>query len=102
MEVFEVVVAQLVGANWRLIASLAFGAVVLMIMVVAIIAPLFAPNLPSAAAIAPGAIVGPPEARRRRLLALRTEGAIGDTAFQRVEEGVDRAELDWNQLTGAR
>ena len=42
------------------------------------------------------------EAQRRRLMALRADGAIGDAAFQRVEEELDWAELDWNQLTGAR
>jgi CPA1 family monovalent cation:H+ antiporter len=38
------------------------------------------------------------EAQRRRLLALRTEGTIGDAAFQRVEEELDWAELGWAQL----
>jgi len=37
------------------------------------------------------------EARRRRLVALRDDGAIGDAAFQRVEEDLDRTELDWEQ-----
>jgi Na+/H+ antiporter len=38
------------------------------------------------------------EAQRRRLVALRADGTIGDAAFQRVEEELDRAELDWEQL----
>jgi CPA1 family monovalent cation:H+ antiporter len=38
------------------------------------------------------------EAQRRRLLALRADGTIGDSAFQRVEEELDWAELDWEQL----
>jgi NhaP-type Na+/H+ or K+/H+ antiporter len=38
------------------------------------------------------------EAQRRRLVALRADGTIGDTAFQRVEEELDWAELDWAQL----
>jgi monovalent cation/hydrogen antiporter len=38
------------------------------------------------------------EAQRRRLVALRADGTIGDTAFQRVEEELDWAELDWEQL----
>ena len=38
------------------------------------------------------------EAQRRRLVALRSEGTIGDAAFQRVEEELDWAELDWAQL----
>jgi NhaP-type Na+/H+ or K+/H+ antiporter len=38
------------------------------------------------------------EAQRRRLVALRDDGSIGDAAFQRVEEELDWAELDWTQL----
>ncbi|HEX4956306.1 MAG TPA: cation:proton antiporter [Thermoanaerobaculia bacterium] len=41
------------------------------------------------------------QAQRRRLLALRADGTIGDTAFQRVEEEIDWAELDWSHLLGA-
>jgi CPA1 family monovalent cation:H+ antiporter len=41
------------------------------------------------------------QAQRRRLMALRADGTIGDTAFQRVEEELDWAELDWAQLVGA-
>jgi Na+/H+ antiporter len=41
------------------------------------------------------------EAQRRRLVALRAEGTIGDAAFQRVEEELDWAELDWAQLVRA-
>jgi CPA1 family monovalent cation:H+ antiporter len=37
------------------------------------------------------------EAARRRLMALRADGTIGDAAFQRVEEELDWAELDWAQ-----
>src|SRR5262249_34542109 len=37
-------------------------------------------------------------AQRRRLIALRSDGTIGDAAFQRVEEVLDWAELDWAQL----
>lgn len=33
----------------------------------------------------------------RRLVALRADGTIGDTAFQRVEE-IDQVELGWAQL----
>jgi len=44
------------------------------------------------------------EAQRRRLVALRDDGTIGDAAFQRVEEELDWAELGWAQLdhTGQR
>ena len=44
------------------------------------------------------------EAQRRRLVSLRADGSIGDAAFQRVEEELDWAELDWTQLlrTGER
>ena len=44
------------------------------------------------------------EAQRRRLVALRADGSIGDAAFQRVEEELDWAELDWTQFlrTGER
>jgi Na+/H+ antiporter len=38
------------------------------------------------------------DAQRRRLVALRADGTIGDTAFQRVEEELDWAELDWAHL----
>ena len=38
------------------------------------------------------------DAQRRRLVALRADGTIGDAAFQRVEEELDWAELDWAQL----
>jgi CPA1 family monovalent cation:H+ antiporter len=41
------------------------------------------------------------DAQRRRLVALRSDGTIGDAAFQRVEEELDWAELDWAQLVGA-
>jgi monovalent cation/hydrogen antiporter len=37
-------------------------------------------------------------AQRHRLMALRSDGTIGDAAFQRVEEELDWAELDWAQL----
>src|SRR5688500_4132502 len=49
-------------ANWRAIASLALGAVVLTVAVVAVVARLLVPGLPWAAAIALGAIVAPPDA----------------------------------------
>lgn len=40
------------------------------------------------------------EAQRRRLMALRHDGTIGDTAFQRLEEELDWIELGWAQLLG--
>jgi len=49
-------------ANWRAIASLALGAVVLTVAVVAVVARLLVPDMPWAAAIALGAIVAPPDA----------------------------------------
>jgi CPA1 family monovalent cation:H+ antiporter len=42
------------------------------------------------------------EALRRRLVALRADGTIGDAAFQRIEEELDWAELDWAQLVRSR
>jgi monovalent cation/hydrogen antiporter len=48
--------------NWRTIASLALGAVVLTVAVVAVVARLLVPAMPWAAAIALGAIVAPPDA----------------------------------------
>jgi monovalent cation/hydrogen antiporter len=48
--------------NWRTVASLALGAVVLTVFVVAFVARLFVPDMPWAAAIALGAIVAPPDA----------------------------------------
>lgn len=41
------------------------------------------------------------EAQRQRLVALRADGTIGDAAFQRVEEELDWAELDWARLLRA-
>jgi CPA1 family monovalent cation:H+ antiporter len=35
------------------------------------------------------------------VVALRSDGTIGDTAFQRVEEELDWAELDWARLLRA-
>jgi monovalent cation/hydrogen antiporter len=49
-------------ANWRAVASLALGAVVLTIVVVAVVARWLVPDMPWAAAIALGAIVAPPDA----------------------------------------
>jgi Na+/H+ antiporter len=41
------------------------------------------------------------EAQRRRLVALRADGTIGDAAFQRVEEELDWTELGWAQVVGS-
>jgi monovalent cation/hydrogen antiporter len=49
-------------ANWRAVASLALGAVVLTIAVVALVAKVLVPDMPWGAAIALGAIVAPPDA----------------------------------------
>ena len=38
------------------------------------------------------------EAQWRRVVVLRGDGTIGDTAFKRVEEELDWAELDWARL----
>ncbi len=48
--------------NWHPIASLALGAVVLTVVVVAVVARLLVPQMPWGAAIALGAIVAPPDA----------------------------------------
>jgi Na+/H+ antiporter len=48
--------------NWRAVISLALGAVVLTVIVVAVVAHALVPSLPWAAAIALGAIVAPPDA----------------------------------------
>ena len=37
-------------------------------------------------------------AERRRLIALRADGTIGDAAFQRIEQELDWEELDLQQL----
>src|SRR5262249_20975405 len=52
-------------------------------------------------AAGPAVVRAATEAQRRRLVALRADGTIGDTAFQRVEEELDWAELDWAQLLRA-
>jgi Na+/H+ antiporter len=49
-------------ANWRTVAGLAVGAVVLTVGVVAVVARLLVPTMPWAVAIALGAIVAPPDA----------------------------------------
>jgi Na+/H+ antiporter len=49
-------------ANWRSVAGLALGAVVLTVVVVALVARAVVPAMPWAAAIALGAIVAPPDA----------------------------------------
>ena len=49
-------------ANWRSIAGLALGAVLLTVVVVAVIARLLVPAMPWSVAIALGAIVAPPDA----------------------------------------
>ncbi|HEX6088273.1 MAG TPA: sodium:proton antiporter [Thermoanaerobaculia bacterium] len=48
--------------NWRVVAGLALGAVVLTVIIVAVIAHALVPGLSWAAAIALGAIVAPPDA----------------------------------------
>src|SRR3954451_3324638 len=48
--------------NWRAVTSLALGAVVLTVAVVAVVARLLVPGMPWAAAVALGAIVAPPDA----------------------------------------
>ncbi|MET0648811.1 MAG: sodium:proton antiporter [Pyrinomonadaceae bacterium] len=71
------------------------------------IKPLDAATISAAAACADGvetdvAVVrAATDAQRRRLVALRDDGTIGDAAFQRVEEELDWAELDWAQLVRA-
>ncbi len=52
-------------ANWRPVVSLAIGAVVLTIVMVALVARAVVPGMPWAAAIALGAIVAPPMRRLR-------------------------------------
>jgi CPA1 family monovalent cation:H+ antiporter len=49
-------------ANWRPIASLALGAVLLTVAIVAVVAKLLVPAMPWPAAVALGAIVAPPDA----------------------------------------
>ena len=48
-----------------------------------------------------GAVGVTTEAQRRRLVALRADGTIGDAAFHRVEEERDWTELGWAQVVGA-
>ena len=58
--------------------------------------------VPSDEADADAAVVhAATEAQRKRLIALRSDGTIGDAAFQRVQEELDWAELDWAQLLRA-
>ena len=49
-------------ANWRTVAGLAVGAVVLTVVAVAVVARLLVPGMPWAVAVALGAIVAPPDA----------------------------------------
>jgi len=41
------------------------------------------------------------EAQRRRLIALRDDGTIGDAAFQRIQEELDWMELGWAQAVAS-
>jgi CPA1 family monovalent cation:H+ antiporter len=41
------------------------------------------------------------EAQRRRLVALRGDGTIGDAAFQRLEEELDWSELGWSEIVNS-
>lgn len=41
------------------------------------------------------------EAQRTRLIALRDDGTIGDAAFQKIQEELDWADLDWQQFLQA-
>jgi CPA1 family monovalent cation:H+ antiporter len=41
------------------------------------------------------------DAQRRKLVALRADGTIGDAAFQRVEQELDWTELGWAQVVGS-
>jgi CPA1 family monovalent cation:H+ antiporter len=49
-------------ANWRAVASLALGAVLLTVVIVAVVAHWLVPTMPWSVAIALGAIVAPPDA----------------------------------------
>ena len=40
-------------------------------------------------------------AQRRRLVELRSDGTIGDDAFQRIQEELDWTELGWAQVVGS-
>jgi hypothetical protein len=40
------------------------------------------------------------EVQRRQILDMRSDGSIGDTAFQRLEEELDWTELGWEQVIG--
>jgi CPA1 family monovalent cation:H+ antiporter len=40
------------------------------------------------------------DAQRRKLVALRADGTIGDAAYQRIEEELDWTELGWAQVVG--
>jgi monovalent cation/hydrogen antiporter len=65
----------------------------------------FAPESPcdidggNADAAVVGAATG---AQRRRLVALRADGTIGDAAFQRLEQELDWTELGWAQVLPAQ
>jgi Na+/H+ antiporter len=79
-------------ANWRAVAGLAIGAVILTIVVVAVVVRLLVPGMPWAVAIALGAIVAPPDAAaatavlkqlrppRRLLVILEGESLFNDAS----------------------
>lgn len=61
--------------------------------------PVLDPELALALFVAPVLVDA---AARQRLFSLRADGTISDAAFQRVEEELDWAELDWARVTGER
>ncbi|HEX9983196.1 MAG TPA: sodium:proton antiporter [Thermoanaerobaculia bacterium] len=79
-------------ANWRTVAGLALGAVIITVVAVAVVAKTLVPALPWAAAIALGAIVAPPDAAaatavlrqlkppRRLLVILEGESLFNDAS----------------------
>jgi CPA1 family monovalent cation:H+ antiporter len=107
MEVFEVVIALLLGGAALAAVARRLGAPYPALVALAGATPEDSAAPPATAADTDGrdadAVVvrAATEAQRRRLVALRADGTIGDAAFQRVEEELDWAELDWAQLLRA-
>ena len=101
-------------ANWRPVASLAFGAVALTVAAVALVARALVPELPWAAAVALGAIVAPPDAAaatavlrqlrppHRLLVILEGESLFNDASallvYRLAVAAVGGATLGWSVL----
>lgn len=96
MQTFEILVALLLAGTVLAAAARHFGAPYPALVALGGAAIALFPGAPSSCGRP--IMLAAMEARRRRLLALRADGTIGDAAFQLVEEEIDWAELHSSHL----